>query len=110
MQIVHAIFNVLATALRRSRTVLETAVAICSSVTELLLKPWWSGPAHVACTLKDNYLRRIEAGTRAVEANAERLTAEAKLAHVEVAKAVHRLAFSQNEWRESMGSDRTKSH
>jgi len=72
--------------LRGSKTLFQAAVALLASILQGIIEPWWNEPTRVARSLKENYLRRVEAGTRSLEAEADQKTAQARLANLEVAK------------------------
>ena len=86
MHIVHEVCCVIWARLRGSTTLFQAAVALLASILQGVIEPWWDEPTKVAKSLKENYLRRVEAGTRSIEAEADQKTAQARLAHLEVAK------------------------
>jgi hypothetical protein len=97
MRILHAIFCSLSKAQLRSKALFEASIALLASVAQSVMAPWSSGTACVARSLKDNYLRRLEAGTRSMEAEADKKAAEARLSSVRVAQAVRAVVSGTHE-------------
>jgi hypothetical protein len=86
MQIAHALFRFVMSSLRPTKGIFEAAVALVASIAQFGFQLWRSGPATDAKRVKEIFFRRLEAGTRSIEADADKKAAEAQRVYAGVAK------------------------
>ena len=109
MRAVQIIFYLLSKVRTRSQALFEPFIVLFASIAQWVTEPWCSGLACSAESLKNNYLRRLEARTRSVEAEAEKKTAEAQLAFVRAAHAFRAVVCEEHETNPHLPGKTTRS-
>lgn len=97
MRIAHFIFSRIAKLFRTSKGLRNAVAVLAASVAELLLRACRCSIAQDVYRLKENLLKRCEAGTKSLQADALKHTAEAQKKVAEAKEATNKITQISDE-------------